>query len=311
MEKVAIIGAGHVGATTALYVAEKRTANVVLLDVESGRAHGKSMDLDQAYPIRKFDVQIAGGSEPSSIADSQVVVVTAAKSGDPTNNDPDLMLANARVVKSACEWIREYAPNAVVLMVTTPINTMTFIAREYLGFPRERVVGMAGAMDSARLRFFLARTIGVSPADTTAMVLGGHGKYIIPVPRYSNVAGIPVTELLPYEKIQDLVEWTRNADASLFALLKTRTANHTPAAAVAEMVECIVRDRRRMLSCSVCLEGEYGIRGSCVSVPVILGRKGVEKIWQLQLLDSELGALQRAGDKVAELIHIWRSSNKA
>jgi malate dehydrogenase len=307
MEKVAIIGAGQVGATTALYVAEKQTANVVLIDVEAGRAKGKSMDLDQTYPIRRFDVQISGGNDPATIAGSQVVVITAATSGDPTNIDPAQMLANARVVKTVCGWIREHAPDAVVLMVTTPINTMTFIAREYLGFPRERVIGMAGALDAARLRFFLARAVGVNPADTTAMVLGGHGKYMIPVPRYSNVAGIPVTELLPYEKIQDLVEWTRNADDSIFALLKSRTACHTPAAAVAEMVECVVRDRRRMLACSVCLEGEYGIRDSCLSVPVILGRQGIQKVWQLQLQDSELAALRRAGDKVKELLGVWRA----
>lgn len=302
MKNVCIIGAGNVGATTALFIAENKTANVVLLDVEGGRAAGKSADLDQSFPIRSFDIRIRGTGDVTALDGADVVVLAASASSDPTDADPNLVRANAGIVRGLCEHIRQRAPEAVVLVVTTPLDLMTHVALETLGFPRERVLGMAGVLDATRFRYLLAQELGVSASDTTSMVLGGHGKYLVPIPRYSTVSGIPITELLPYEKIQDLVEQTRNADHEISILLSGRSACYAPAAAVSEMVECLIRDRKRLQICSVCLRGEYGMTDVCMGVPAILGKGGVEKILELKLTDSENQSLLKSGEKIRSQI---------
>jgi malate dehydrogenase len=307
MRKVCVIGAGQVGATVALYVAEKRTADVVLVDADANRARGKALDLDQAFPIRKFDVKIWGQDEAEALAGAAVVVIAAAVSSDPTETNPDLLAANGKIVQAVCGRIRAHAPEAVVIVVTTPLDALTFVAREALGFPRERVVGMSGVLHAARLRTFLAEALGVLPADATAMVLGGQGKHMVPIPRYTTVSGIPITELLPYETVQDLMDRTRRADETIFSLLKVHSSHHAPAAGVAEMVDCVVRDRGRLLPCSVCLQGEYGLKDVALGVPVILSRQGVARIVEVDLLEAERSALGRAARRVSEQLQLWRS----
>jgi len=302
MKKVCIAGSGNIGATTALFVAEKRTSDVVLLDVDHGRAMGKAADLDQAFPLRRFDVQISGTGDVTAMEGADVVVLAASASADPTDMDPNLIRANAGITRSLCAHIRERAPEAVVLVVTTPLDLMTHIALQATEFPRERIIGMAGVLDASRFRYFLSQELGALPSDVTAMVLGGHGANMVPIPRYSTVSGIPITELLPYEKIQDIVEKCRKADDELFQLLARRSAHHAPAAAVAEMVECLIRDRRRLLACSVELRGEYGLADVCIGVPVILGQHGVMRILELALSDSELRALRDSAEKIARQI---------
>ncbi len=302
MKKVTVIGSGNVGATSALYIAEKRLADVVLIDIIEGLAYGRALDSVEAAPIRHYDVRIEGTTDFSKMVDSDVVVVTAGKARTPGMSRDDLLQINAKIISSVSKEIARYAPNAILIMVSNPLDVMCYEALKVTGFALKRVVGMAGVLDSTRFRYFLADRLGVNVSDTTALVLGGHGDSMVPLPRYTTIGGIPITELLSKDDIEKLVERTRKGGAEIVSYLKTGSAFWAPAAAVTEMVECIVRDKMRILPCSAYLRGEYGIDGLFVGVPVKLGKNGVEEIIELSLTKEENEALKNSAAKVKEII---------
>jgi malate dehydrogenase len=302
MAKVSIVGSGNVGATSALYIAEKRIADVVLVDVIEGLARGKALDAIEAAPLRQYDTWIDGEADFSKMKNSDVVVVTAGKARTPGMSRDDLLQINAKIIKSVAEEIERYAPNAILVMVTNPLDVMCYVALKVTGFALKRVVGMAGVLDATRFRYFLAAEMGVNVADTTALVLGGHGDSMVPLPRYTTVCGIPIPELLSKDTIDKLIERTRKGGAEIVSYLKSGSAFWAPAAAVAEMVECIVRDKKRILPCSAYLRGEYGIEGLFVGVPIKLGQNGVEGIIELSLIDEEKDALNQSAASVKTII---------
>ncbi|HHE37162.1 MAG TPA: malate dehydrogenase [Candidatus Cloacimonetes bacterium] len=300
--KVSIIGSGNVGVACALYLAEKKVANITLIDIVDDWAKGKAMDIVQASPIRRYDVYINGYSEMSMIKDSDVIVVTAGKPRLPGMSREDLVKDNVKIMKSVSEEIAKYAPNAVVITVTNPLDILAYVALKVTGFALKKVIGMAGVLDSSRFRYFIADELGVSPLNVTALVLGGHGDLMVPLPRYSTVHGIPVTELLPRATIEKLVTRTRKAGGEIVAYLKTGSAYWSPGSSAAEMVECVVRNRNRILPCSAYLRGEYGIDGLFSGVPIKIGRGGVEEIIELSLTTEEKDALHLSAAKVREAI---------
>lgn len=302
MAKVSIVGSGNVGATSALYIAEKRIADVVLVDVVEGLARGKALDAIEAAPLRQYDTWIEGEVDFSKMKNSDVVVVTAGKARTPGMSRDDLLQINAKIIKSVAESIERYAPNAVLIMVTNPLDVMCYVALKVTGFALKRVVGMAGVLDSTRFRYFLAAEMGVNVADTTALVLGGHGDSMVPLPRYTTVCGIPIPELLSKDTIDKLIERTRKGGAEIVSYLKSGSAFWAPAAAVAEMVECVIRDKKRILPCSAYLRGEYGIEGLFVGVPIKLGQNGVEQIIELSLAEEEKEALNQSAASVKTII---------
>ena len=292
MDKVSIIGAGQVGAAAALFIAQKQIANLLLVDVVPGLAKGKALDLSQAAPVEGYGARIDGTEKFSEIEGSEVVVVTAGVARRPGMSRLDLLEKNASIVKGIAEDIAKYAPSAVLIMVTNPLDLITYLVWKISGFPPQRVLGQAGILDTARFRHFVAQELGGSPEDVSAMVLGGHGDTMVPLPRYTCVSGVPITELLSAERIAELVERTRRGGAEIVALLKTGSASFAPGAAAAQMVEAILRDQKRILPCSAYLQGEYGIEGVFVGVPVRLGAQGVEEILELKLTPEELKALR-------------------
>ncbi len=300
--KVSIIGSGNVGVACALYLAEKRVSNIVLIDVVEGWAEGKAMDIVQASPIRRYDVFINGYSDISMIKDSEVVVVTAGKPRLPGMSREDLLRDNVKIMKNVSESIARYAPNSIVITVTNPLDILAYVALKVTGFALKKVIGMAGILDSSRFRYFIAHELGVSPKNVTALVLGGHGDLMVPLPRYSTVHGIPVSELLPKAKIDKLIERTRKAGGEIVAYLKTGSAYWSPGSSAAEMAECIVRNRNRIVPCSAYLRGEYGIDGLFAGVPIKIGRNGVEEIIELSLTTEETQALHLSAEKVREVI---------
>ena len=300
--KVSIIGSGNVGVATALYLIEKKVANVVLIDIVKGWAEGKALDIVHASPIRKYDVNINGYSDIAMIKDSDVIVVTAGKPRLPGMSREDLLRDNVKIMKFVSEKIAKYAPNAVVITVTNPLDVLAYVALKVTGFALKKVIGMAGILDSSRFRYFIAEELGVSPKNVTALVLGGHGDLMVPLPRYSTVHGIPVTDLLPKGKIDKLIERTRKAGGEIVAYLKTGSAYWSPGSSAAEMVECIVRNRNRIVPCSAYLRGEYGIDGLFAGVPIVIGQNGVERIIELALTTEEKQALHLSADKVREII---------
>lgn len=302
MKKVTIIGSGHVGAASALYISEKRLADVVLIDVLEGLAHGCALDSVEAAPIRHYDTRIQGTTDFAKMKNSDVVVVTAGKARTPGMSRDDLLQINAKIIGSISKEIAHYAPNTIIIMVTNPLDIMAQVALKMSGFALKRVVGMAGVLDSTRFRYFLADKLGVSVGDTTALVLGGHGDSMVPLPRYTTISGIPIPELLEKDEIDKLIERTRKGGAEIVSYLKTGSAYWAPAASVAEMVECVVRDKMRILPCSAYLRGEYGIEGLFVGVPVKLGKNGVEDIIELSLLKEEKEALLNSASKVKSII---------
>lgn len=302
--KVSIIGSGNVGVACALYLAEKKVADITLIDIVDGWAKGKAMDIVQASPIRRYDVLINGYSDISMIKDSDVIVVTAGKPRLPGMSREDLIKDNVKIMKSVSEEIAKYAPNAVVITVTNPLDILAYVALKVTGFALKRVIGMAGILDSSRFRYFIADELGVSPLNVTALVLGGHGDLMVPLPRYSTVHGIPITELLPRATIEKLVARTRKAGGEIVAYLKTGSAYWSPGSSAAEMVECVVRDRNRILPCSAYLRGEYGIDGLFSGVPIKIGRNGVEEIIELSLTTEEKEALHLSAAKVREVIEM-------
>ncbi len=302
--KVAVIGAGNVGASAALYVAERGLGDVVLIDRPEmeGMPKGKALDIQQATPIWHKGGRIEGADSLSAVAGADVVIMTAGFPRKPGMSRSDLLKANADIIRPAAEAVKAHAPNAYVIVVTNPLDVMAWLFWKTSGFPKHRVMGMAGILDSARMRAFIAMELGVSAADVDAMVLGGHGDSMVPLPRYTTVNGIAVSELLPAAKIQEIITRTANGGAEIVKLLKTGSAYYAPAMCAVEMAEAILTDQKRLVPCSVLLEGEYGLKNLFIGVPILLGGKGVERIITLSLSAEESAALQKSGKDVADMI---------
>jgi malate dehydrogenase len=302
--KVTVIGAGNVGATVAQRIAEAGLADVVLVDIVEGLPQGKGLDLAEAAPLVGHDARVSGTNDYADTSGSDIVVVTSGIARKPGMSRDELLSTNAGIVRSVVEEAVRYSPNAILVIVTNPLDAMCHVAMEASGFPRERVIGMAGVLDSARFRTFIAMELGVSVEDTHAFVLGGHGDTMVPLPRYSTVAGIPITELLSPDRVEALVKRTAGGGAEIVALLKSGSAYYAPAAATFEMVEAILHDRKRVLPCAVLLNGEYGVDGLFVGVPVVLGAGGMERVIEIQLSDDEAAAFQKSAGAVRELVEV-------
>jgi malate dehydrogenase len=296
--KVSIIGAGNVGATAAYYVAEKVIADIVMVDVVEGVTQAKALDFLHAGPMRRYDVSIRGTADYSEIVDSDVAVITAGLPRKPGMDRMDLLKVNADIVKSAAQNIARYSPNATVIVVSNPLDIMCHVAFRTTGFAVQRVMGMAGILDATRFRTFVARELGCALTDVHAMVLGGHGDQMVPLPRFTTVAGIPITQMLDKPAIDRMVARTRNGGAEIVAYLKTGSAYYAPAASVAEMVEAIITDRKTLAPCACYLRGEYGIENLFMGVPVILGKNGVERIVELDLEKEEMDLLKESANAV-------------
>jgi malate dehydrogenase len=300
--KVSVVGGGNVGANTALYIAERGLADVTLIDIVEGMPQGKALDLTQAAPLWHSGARVTGSNSLDDVKGSAVVVITAGFPRKPGMSRSDLLKANADIVGPAAEAVKKHAPNAFVIVVTNPLDVMAYVAWRKTGFPRQRVMGMAGVLDSARYRAFVAMELGVCAADVHAMVLGGHGDSMVPLPRYTTVSGIPIPELLPKDKIDALSQRTRDGGAEIVKLLKTGSAYYAPAMSAVEMVQAILRDEKRVIPCSVLLSGEYGMKDLFLGVPVVVGAGGVERVIELGLAADEMAALQVSGKGVREMI---------
>jgi malate dehydrogenase len=303
IKKATVIGAGQVGATAAMRLAEKELADVVLIDVIDGVPAGKALDLMEAAPVEKHDANILGVTNDYSAAkDSDVVIITAGIPRKPGMSRDDLLTTNMGIMRTVTEQIAAVAPNSILIIVSNPLDAMCHIAYETSGFPKNRVIGMAGVLDSARFRTFISMELNVSVENTHAFVLGGHGDTMVPLPRYSTVAGIPITELMTPERIEALVDRTRNGGAEIVGLLKTGSAYYAPSASAVEMAEAILKDKKKILPCAVMLSGEYGINDLYIGVPVKLGKNGVEEIIEIKLTDEESKALNNSADAVRALV---------
>ncbi len=300
--KVTVVGAGNVGATCAQRIAEVGLADVILIDIVEGLPQGKALDLAESAPVVGHDACIQGTNDYADTADSDIVIVTSGLARQPGMSRDDLLLKNASIVRAVVEQAAKYSPNAVIIVVTNPLDAMCHVALKASGFPRERVLGMAGVLDSARFRTFIARELEVSVEDTHAFVLGGHGDTMVPLSRYSTVAGVPITELLPPERVKALEERTANGGAEIVALLKTGSAFYAPAASVFDMVESILHDRKRVLPCAALLQGEFRTDGLFVGVPVVLGERGMERIFEIELTPDEQAAFDKSAASVRELV---------
>lgn len=301
MEKITVVGAGHVGATTAQRLAEAELAReVVMVDIKEGLPQGKALDQWESAPVEAFDTRISGSQGYEETAGSGIYVVTAGFPRKPGMSRSDLVEKNGNVVSEIAREIRTHSPDAVVIMVTNPLDVMSYVAKEVTGFPRERVMGMAGILDTARFRSFVSLELDVSVEDVQALVLGGHGDSMVPLVRTVSVGGVPLTELLEDDAIDRLVERTRKAGGEIVGLLKEGSAYYAPSAAVAQMCEAIVKDKKRILPCAAWLEGEYGLRDLFLGVPVKLGRNGVEEVLEVELTPEEQAALERSAADVRE-----------
>ena len=297
--KVTVVGAGHVGATVAQRVADKHLAKeVVLVDVVEGMPQGKALDMWESAPIEGFDTRLIGTNGYDETADSDIVVITAGVPRKPGMSRDDLLNTNFNIVKSVTEEIASRSPNAILIVVSNPLDVMAYTAMKVSGFPPERVMGMAGILDTARYRSFIAMELNVSVRDIQAMVLGGHGDSMVPLPAYTTIAGIPLSHFLPKEKIDAIIERTRKGGGEIVSLLKTGSAYYAPGSAVSEMVEAIVKDNKRILPCSAWLTGQYGISGTFAGVPVKLGAKGIEEILEIPLSEEDLQALRTSAEHV-------------
>jgi malate dehydrogenase len=308
--KVTVIGAGNVGANTAQKIAAKELADVVLVDVVDGVPQGKGLDMLESAPVEGYDVKITGTNGYDETANSDIVVITAGFPRKPGMSRDDLLLANYEVVKSATEQAARLSPNAILILVTNPLDAMCWTAMKVSGFPRERVIGMAGVLDTARFRTFIAEELNVSFENVTAMVLGGHGDTMVPLVRFTNVSGIPLSEMTDQATIDRLVQRTRDGGAEIVKYLKTGSAYYAPAASTVEMVESILKDKKKVLPCAVSLQGEYGINGLFVGVPVKLGKLGVEKIYEIKLDEAEKAALKKSADAVQELVTVLEQKTR-
>jgi malate dehydrogenase len=294
-KKVAVIGAGNVGATCAFVLAERKVGDVVLLDIYEGFAKGKALDMSQGGQVLNYDGRVTGTKDYADIADSDVVVVTSGFPRQPGMTREDLIGKNADIVSQVGEGIRQHAPNSIVVMVTNPLDLMTYHMQKVTGFEHSRVVGQAGILDSARMTHFIAQAVGCSNEDVQAMVLGGHGDTMVPLPRYTTVNGIPVSQLLSDEEVEAICKRTASGGGEIVKLLEKGSAFYAPGSAAAIMAEAILDDRKRVLPCSTYLSGEYGMDDIYIGVPVVLGRNGVERIIELELADNELDSLQSSG----------------
>jgi malate dehydrogenase len=301
-KKITIIGAGNVGATTALWAALKELGDIVLFNRTKGLAEGRALDLKEASPLEGFDLEIVGTDRFEATSHSDVVIVTAGLPRQPGMYREELLDKNASIVGDLCTQIAKYSPHAVLIVVTNPVDAMVHVAAKATDFPKHRIVGMAGILDSTRFRTFIALELGISVEDINALVLGGHGDFMVPLPRHASVSGIPITDLLSESRIQALIERTRHGGAEILSLQKVSSAFYAPAAAIEQMVEAIVRDKKRVLPCVAYLQGEYGIHGIFMGVPVLLGAKGVEQVLELKLNAGELEALRKSADAVRKLV---------
>ena len=300
--KISVVGAGNVGATVAQLTAYKELGDVVMVDIIDGLPQGKALDLLEAGPVEGYDSQVTGANNYEATADSHIVVITAGIARKPGMSRSDLITTNANIVRAVTEQVVKYSPAAHLIVVSNPLDAMVHLAKHASGFPKNRVVGQAGVLDSTRFRTFIAQELDVSVEDTQAFVLGGHGDTMVPLPRYSTVAGIPITHLLPQETIDRLVQRTRDGGGEIVNFLKSGSAFYAPGAAVVQMVEAIVKDKKRVLPCTAYLEGEYGLRDIYFGVPVKLGTGGVEQIIEIELTAEERAALQASAKEVEDTI---------
>lgn len=296
--KVSVIGAGNVGATVAQYIAEMELADVVMVDIVEGLPQGKSLDLWEASSVRGFDGTVSGGNDYKETAHSDIVVITGGSARKPGMIREDLLVKNAEIIRDITEQVVKESPDSFIIVVTNPLDIMTYLSWKVSGFPSQRVFGMAGVLDSARLRAFAAKELGVSIEDTQALVLGGHGDSMVPLPRYCTVSGVPITELMPQERIKRIVERTRAAGAEIVAHLKTGSAYYSPGACIAELVEAVIKDKKRLVPVAAYLNGEYGLKGVYIGVPAIIGAGGVEKVIEIPLTGDEKQALKASADAV-------------
>jgi len=301
-KKISIIGAGFVGATAAHWAAEKELGDVVLVDILEGIPQGKALDLFEASPIEGFDARVIGTNGYEETKDSDVVIITSGVPRKPGMSREDLLDINKKIIGSVVAEVVARSPKAILMMVTNPLDTMTYLAYKKSGFPREKVMGMAGVLDTARFRSFIAMELGVSVEDIQALLLGGHGDEMVPLPRYSTVSGIPLSQLLAKETIDRLVDRTRKGGGEIVNLLKTGSAFYAPSAGVIQMAEAILKDKKRILPCCVYLNGEYGLKDICFGVPVKLGAKGIESIIELELTEEEKKLVAKSAESVKKSI---------
>lgn len=301
-KKITVIGAGFVGSTAAHWAAQKELGDVVLLDINEGAAKGKALDLFEAAPVEGFDAKVIGTSDYKDTADSDIVIITAGIPRKPGMSRDDLLATNAKIMKACCEGVKEYSPNSIVIVVANPLDAMCHVAYDTLGFPKNRVIGMAGVLDSARFRAFIAEETGVSVKDINAAVLGGHGDTMVPLVRYSNIAGLPLSTFMSQDRIDAVVERTRKGGAEIVGLLKTGSAYYAPSASAVEMAEAILKDQHRILPCAALLDGEYGVKDLYIGVQCRLGGNGLEKVVELELTDDEKKNLQVSIDAVTDLV---------
>ena len=304
-KKISIVGGGgNVGATCGHWMASKELGDIVLVDVIPGLPQGKGLDLLEAMPIEKRDSFVLGTEDYKDTANSDIVVITAGIARKPGMSRDDLLNTNYKIMQDVVGKVVTHSPNCILIIVSNPLDAMAQTAYKLSGFSRNRVIGMAGVLDSARFRAFIAMELGVSVENVTAFVLGGHGDTMVPLPRYSTVAGVPITELMEKSTIERLVQRTRDGGAEIVKYLKTGSAFYAPSAAVTEMVEAIIKDKKKILPCAAYLEGEYGIHGLFVGVPCKLGARGIEDVWEIRLTDEEMAALKKSADSVKELVSV-------
>jgi malate dehydrogenase len=304
--KITVVGAGNVGATAAQRIAERELADVVLIDILEGVPFGKALDLAEAAPIEKHDAGLTGANDYEPSKDSEIVIITSGIPRKPGMSRDDLLAINAKIMKTVVVQAARYSPNAVLIIVSNPLDAMCHVALEASAFPKHRVLGMAGVLDSARFRSFIARELNVSVENTQAFVLGGHGDTMVPLPRFSTVAGIPITELLDSAAIERLVKRTREGGAEIVSLLKTGSAFYAPASAACEMAEAIIKDKKKILPCAAYLTGEYGINDLFMGVPVKLGRGGIEQVIEIALRPEEAAALKKSAEAVKGLVEAMK-----
>lgn len=303
-KKVTVVGAGMVGGTTAHRLADKELCDVVVIDIIEGLPQGKGLDLAESAPIEGYDSRVQGTNDYKDTANSDIVIITAGLPRKPGMSRDDLLKKNYDIVKQTTEQVVKYSPNCILIVVSNPLDAMAQTAYKVSGFSKNRVIGMAGVLDSARMSTFIAMELNVSVENVTTFVLGGHGDTMVPLARYSTVAGIPLPDLLPADKIEAIVSRTRKGGAEIVNLLKTGSAFYAPSAAVVEMVEAILKDKKKILPCAAYLEGEYGVQGLFVGVPVKLGARGIEQIIEIKLTAEEQAALGKSADSVKELVGI-------
>lgn len=308
-KKISVIGAGFVGSTCAHWAAAKQLGDVVLVDINDGAAKGKALDLFESSPVENFDARVTGTADYKDTANSDVVIITAGIPRKPGMSRDDLLATNSKIMKDVCKGVKEYSPQATVIVVSNPLDAMAYVALKELDFPRERVIGMAGVLDGARFRSFIAEELNCSVKDVQAFVLGGHGDTMVPMPRHCSVGGVPLLEIMKKERVDALVDRTRNGGAEIVGLLKTGSAYYAPSASAVQMAEAILRDQKRILPCAAFLQGEYGIRDLFIGVLCKLGGGGLEQVIEIKLNDEERAGLDKSAKAVKELVEALNKVN--